>query len=317
MNYLLVGEESYNLRNRRNELVNKIVGDENQMAVSIYRDNKDLRVQDIVDDCLMVPFLSEQKAVVYENPDFSDKDWKDRLAPLVNYLKQPNETTSLIIVIEKSVSQKSEIVKLFAKYMKYESYDLLSQQDFETYVRKQLNENNLNLSNKAMAVLLDRLPNSIENFQRELEKLKIYPGEIDEEVVRSLVVRPLEQNVMNLSNAVTSRNMSKALEIYHDLLTFNRSNSVAGLIGLLAANFRAMAQAVSLKETGMSNKEIAERLGYSEGRVYMVLKDCGRRSSSEIYSILNRLAQLDQDIKSGKINDKDGLELFIVRTIQG
>ena len=120
-------------------------------------------------------------------------------------------------------------------------------------------------------------------------------------------------NVFELTNAVNTRNTARAIEVYHDLLV-NNKNDIQGLIGLLAGQFRFMLQAVTLMEQGYNQKEIAEQLNCREGRVYMAFKNSGSRNSRQLLKVLDSLAQLDQNIKSGKVNPQLGLELFLVET---
>ena len=166
-----------------------------------------------------------------------------------------------------------------------------------------------------MKELLNRLPNSLENWQRELDKLTLYPGTITIEVIENLISQPLEDNALELTNALFSNDLSKALSVLNDL-TVNRIE-VFSLIGLISASLRMMTQVLMLIELGKSDTEIASMLNISSGRLYYLKRDIQNRSCKEILKVLNDLSQLDQDIKSGRIDGQTGLELFIIKTIRG
>ena len=314
MNYILIGTEKYNLLKRRNELVKDLIGDD-EINISIYRGNE-WEISELIADLQTVPFFADNKVVILENPGFivspkvSDETYVDAL---VKYFKQPNETTTFIIYIDQVFDRRRTSLKTLTKYMKREVYDTLSEEDFQMIVRNDLKDNGFKLDYDSMNELLSRLPIDLVNWKNELEKLKLYPGKIDREAIRNLISKPLENNVFELTNAVNNKNTGKAIEVYHDLLVTNK-NDISSLVGLLAAQFRFMFQTIALSEQGNSQKEIAERLNCKEGRVYMAFKNSGGRSSHQLLKVLDDLAELDQKIKSGRINPQLGLELFLVQT---
>ena len=314
MNYLLMGTEKYNLRRRRNEIVNKLIGDD-EINISVYR-GSEWDISELIADLQTVPFFSDNRVVIVENPGFivspkvNDEPF---INALVSYFKKPNESTTFIIYIDQNIDRRRKALNTLVKYMKREVYDTLSEEDFQQAVNEDLRNSGLKLDFDSRNELMQRLPLDLDNWKNELEKLKLYPEKIDREVIRQLVAKPLESNAFELTNAVNTRNTARAIEVYHDLLV-NNKNDIQGLIGLLAGQFRFMLQAVTLMEQGYNQKEIAEQLNCREGRVYMAFKNSGSRNSRQLLKVLDSLAQLDQNIKSGKVNPQLGLELFLVET---
>ena len=309
-----MGTEKYNLRRRRNEIVNKLIGDD-EINISVYR-GSEWDISELIADLQTVPFFSDNRVVIVENPGFivspkvNDEPFVNAL---VSYFKKPNESTTFIIYIDQNIDRRRKALNTLVKYMKREVYDTLSEEDFQQAVNEDLRNSGLKLDFDSRNELMQRLPLDLDNWKNELEKLKLYPEKIDREVIRQLVAKPLESNVFELTNAVNTRNTARAIEVYHDLLV-NNKNDIQGLIGLLAGQFRFMLQAVTLMEQGYNQKEIAEQLNCREGRVYMAFKNSGSRNSRQLLKVLDSLAQLDQNIKSGKVNPQLGLELFLVET---
>ncbi len=309
-----MGTEKYNLRRRRNEIVNKLIGDD-EINISVYR-GSEWEISELIADLQTVPFFSDNRVVIVENPGFivspkvNDEPF---INALVSYFKKPNESTTFIIYIDQNIDRRRKALNTLVKYMKREVYDTLSEEDFQQAVNEDLRNSGLKLDFDSRNELMQRLPLDLDNWKNELEKLKLYPEKIDREVIRQLVAKPLESNVFELTNAVNTRNTARAIEVYHDLLV-NNKNDIQGLIGLLAGQFRFMLQAVTLMEQGYNQKEIAEQLNCREGRVYMAFKNSGSRNSRQLLKVLDSLAQLDQNIKSGKVNPQLGLELFLVET---
>ena len=312
MNYLLYGNETYNLNKRRKEIINDLIGDDT-LNLSVFS-SADYSIQDVIDDCETVPFLASDKVVILENPRFlisSKKEGEEELNKLVEYLKDPNPITSLIIYADKDFDRRITAVKTLVKYMRREVYDLLAEEEFRAQVNKDLKANNLILDIKSLNELFDRLPLDLGNWNMELEKLLLYPDKIDRDVIKKLVARPLENDVFQLSNAVTDKDLNRAIGIYHDLMV-NNKNQVKSLIGLLAYQFRFMCLCRTLNEQGYTIPQIATRLDAKEYRIRMSLKNSAGTNSKRLLEILDKLSRLDQDVLNGRVDPQLGLELFII-----
>lgn len=317
MNYLLLGSEGYNLRARRNEIIKKSIGDINDpLAVSIYRGQDGQTIQEVLDDCATSPFLNDKKVVIYEDPPFimegkiSDKD----LQLLEQYLNNPSEFTDLIFYSQTSLNKNSVVIKNLAKYMKYESFNQLSSDEFATFVKKDINERKLNITNDGINALIERLPISVNNWKSELEKLALYPEKLTKEAVINLISKPIEDNAFELTNALMNKDLAKALSVYNDLL-LNNKNDIPALVGLLASQFRFMSQVKILQENNVNQSDIASQLAANPYRIKMTLKACGNKTSYDVLAILNQLSNLDIDIKTNKVNPQSALELFIIKCI--
>ncbi len=192
MNYLLMGTEKYNLRRRRNEIVNKLIGDD-EINISVYR-GSEWDISELIADLQTVPFFSDNRVVIVENPGFivspkvNDEPFVNAL---VSYFKKPNESTTFIIYIDQNIDRRRKALNTLVKYMKREVYDTLSEEDFQQAVNEDLRNSGLKLDFDSRNELMQRLPLDLDNWKNELEKLKLYPEKIDREVIRQLVAKPL------------------------------------------------------------------------------------------------------------------------------
>ncbi|MBR0136947.1 MAG: DNA polymerase III subunit delta [Erysipelotrichaceae bacterium] len=324
MNYLLMGNETYNLRQRREEIEKEAGAD--LMNISVYPFDSKALMSDIIADCQTLPFFADKKLVILENPPFimkrssrsSDDDADDNkkdsssdLGLLEKYLDSPNESTVLIIYIDEDVNRSRKEIRSLSKKMKTEIYDQLKPEDFRHYVMQDLNDAGIKLDYPAIEELIQRLPLSIENWKRELDKLTLYPGRISKDVIKELIARPLEDDVFKLSDGVVKRNLSQSLSVFNDLMTRSK-NDVYSLVGLLASQFRFMCQCKALAKTGYNQLEISKEMKAHEYRVKMSMQSAGMLCVEDLLGILNQLAELDQNIKTGRVDPQKGLEMFII-----
>ena len=315
MNYLLIGNEIYGQNQRKKQLIEQFVSIDDQMNLTYYNEDANNDIRQLIIQCQTYPFLSDYRVIVYENPSFifDSKllDAKQQQA-LVDYLSNPVETTVLIIVINKTVNSNSLIYKKISKYFKIEKFDKLSQNDFEKLVRDDLKNNSVNISKDALDLLLSRLDNDVEKYKNELNKLLTYGSELDYQDIDYLINQPIENDIFKLTNAINQNDLAASLKVYRDLLT-NNKNDVLSIIGLLASQYRSMAQVKLLSQLGYNNAQIAAKLNVSAGSVYYKLRDSLNLSAKELMNKLNQLAILDESIKSGLTEPVSGLELFIIR----
>ena len=68
-----------------------------------------------------------------------------------------------------------------------------------------------------------------------------------------------------------------------------------------------------LQQRGYSSKEIASELSAHPFRVEKTLENTRYLREQEIHKILHHLAQLDQQIKAGKLDKRLGFELFLMQ----
>ena len=325
MNYLLCGTVSFALRQRRAQIVRETVGSEDSMSCSLYRGSEKTDIREILDDCRTVTLFGDGRLVIYENPRFlaalanqpqSDLIESEQRRPeadlLIEYLDNADPDCTLLLYCDYALPANSRIIKQLSSHLKFERHDQLQPADFQQEVRRDINKRGLRLDQRCQKRLFERLPLSLENWQREADKLEAYPGVIDEQIIDLLVNKPLEENTFALSNAVVDRRLADAILVLRDLMV-NHHNDIPAFIGLLANQFRQMCQIRILSDQGAGMAEMAQCLGTkSSYRVQMVLKSINNATSQQLLGLLDRLSALDQSIKAGEIDAQTGLELFIV-----
>lgn len=314
MNYLLMGTESFNLNQRKNEIIKSVLVDDTMnLYIHNYTDENDLI--DLVMECNTYPFLADNKVIVYDNPAFLLGDSKNSIDVLVNYLKDPNDYTTLILTLDKSLNSNTTIYKTLSKYIHIEKFEKITATEFVNYIKNDIKSRNIKIDKDALDLLIERLPVDVSNYQNEIDKLVTYGKKIDYETVDNLVSPLVENDVFKLTNAINNNDLANSIKILRDLLS-NNKNDVLALIGLIASQYRSMNQVLLLHNLGYSNNAIAEELAVSSGSVYYKLKECSNLSNRDLMDKLNQLATLDEQIKTGKIEPVNGLELFIVRNVR-
>lgn len=250
----------------------------------------------------------ERKAVIADNCTFLQKPVRGQkkvnyegIEELEDYLAHPNEFTDLYMTVYASeIDEKSAIVKAVKDNG---GRIVIEKAPDEALYRKKmdvfLSKRGMKIEEAAARELLSRASDNYAHFANEIRKLSIYAnGEtITRDMVKMLVVRPLDDDVWALSNALLNNNVSKAFAIYEDL-KMHGSDEVE-LIGLLSTSFRFLDQVAYLNSINKSKHEIAIILKTTDGRVGITLQNLYGKKTESIGVVLEQLYEAAKSVLIG------------------
>ena len=309
MNYLLTGEEQY-LLNRKIKEIEKDLGI-NEMNKIVYNATSH-DAQTILSDCNTLPFFSENKLVIVEQCKFlSATPTEFDTDALISYLKQPLESTTLILVLGSKQDDRRKVVKEIKKLCKSFVFSTLNEFERNNFVNQQIKKYAIQIDKQALSVFHQRCGFDLNAIVQELRKLVTYQQMVSVEVVEQLVTKPVEDNVFLLSQAIIEQNIKHCFIYVNDFKKVNIE--VIALIAMLATQFRFLAQVKTLSNMRMGKQEIARELHAHPYRVEKTLEQVYRRDLSQIQKILNELANLDQKIKLGLVDKNLGFETFLIK----
>lgn len=150
----------------------------------------------------------------------------------------------------------------------------------------------------------------------ELAKLASSTDQITPELVKALVKPKLPDSVFLLTNNIAANNRRGAFEALENFMANSNSdekNAFIKIIGLLAEQVRGLLSLSLLQAEGVGNETIAEKLGWTSGRVFMVGKNARNFSIPKLTQLLRDLGVIDAKLKS---SDKDPnllVDLFLTR----
>lgn len=315
LNYVLYGEERALLQKTLSLLIKENSGNDMMNTVTYDLANQSLAA--VLDDAQTIPFFGERKVVVAAHADFlsGGGELPEGIEALETYLKAPLASTVFILTGDfAKLDSRKKIVKLVQKTCKVLVFSKLDDFGKMNYVKEQIAKRNMHLDEDAFQELLKRLPTDVGEIMQAMDKLELLQGNIHKTDVRALVMRPLDDNVFDLVNAVVRKDIRQSFHLWQDLSALNKD--AVYLIAMLASQFRFLYQVKSLQLQGCGEREITQQLGAHPFRVKKSLESVRDLRAQELMATLAALADLDQQIKSGRIDKDMGFELFLLR-IQG
>lgn len=315
MLFVIYGTERLLMDQRLQNLKKQYQCNDEMMNFSSYDLNKD-SMETVLEDVMMPPFLSDNKMVVIRNADFLTtkklkKDNRDGelFTKCFDYL---DEHIHLIVFHDqKNFDERKKIVKSLRKNAKFFEVNPLSYYKVSDTTRQAIKSRNCTIDDDALELLLSRKGTNLIDIVNEVEKLCLYSQHINKNCVEKLVSQPLDENVFDLTTAILNKDREKMFSIYHDLMVLNEEP--VKLIVLIGNSMRLLYQVKLLDRKGYNDQEIAKMIGIKPFRLKYVRNSGKEFQIDELLRYLNELSLLDVKIKTGKIDKKLGLELFMLR----
>lgn len=275
--------------------------------------------EDIAYEATYLPIGTSTKVLLIENAYYLLKtkkrikiDKEQNFKPLLEVIKQKDKDIDLIFILDDlEIDQKHEVYQAIKKYGEIKLIQTLSENELFNYGYNYFKKLDVKIANNALKELLNRVEGDLITFHNEANKLALYKNELQLNDIHQFIKKPLESNVFSLTNALFKGDVVTALDIFRDLRVYNVEPVT--LISLISNQFRLMYQVSYLQRQGLNHFQIAQTLKIHEYRAKMLLRDSRRHSLFDILSYLEKLYELDLNIKSGQIDRFYGFELFLLR----
>ena len=312
MNYILYGELYPMIRKHLNKLLKERLGEVDDFNVTKI-DLEESSLDEVAYEASSLPLGYEKKAVVVDGCLFLTKDVeKADEDKVLEILKNSQDDIDLFFILRsEKIDNKGKIFNYVKENGQVFEFLNISKEDWPIYIRKYFKNKNVEITSEAITELSNRVDGDLTRFMNEADKLCLYKNSITLADVTLMVSKPLEDDAFQMSNALFRGENGVAISIYRDLKLLGQK-FVDALIPMLASQFRFISEVCFLDARGLEKEDIASELGVSPVRVKIALKNSRNISRKQIANALDKLYNLDLQIKSGQIDRSYGLELFLI-----
>lgn len=305
--YLLYGEEEYLKKQYRDRLKNAIAGDDT-MNYSYY-DSDNASVKDIIDVCETLPFFAQKRLVIMENTGFL-KSSNDELADYIKHIPD----YLVIVMVEKDVDKRNKVYKAvdsvgYVCEMKPQTTATL-----EKWIAGLLAKDNLKISREACDLILDKTGAGMDYIKQETEKLVSYcqgRDVVTVEDVEKVCTTQTTSHIFDMISAIANKKQQQALDLYYDLLELKEPPM--RILYLIVRQFNGILQVKDLMSRGISGKEIASKIGTAPFVVGKYQAQAKYFQMNTLLDALNECAKTEEAVKQGRLNDRLGVELIIIK----
>ncbi|MCD8763313.1 DNA polymerase III subunit delta [Staphylococcus hominis] len=315
----IYGEVPELVEKKSNEIVesylNEKKDDFNYVKYNLY----DTSFNQIIEEALTMPFISEKKAIVVKNAfiftgEKVSKDIQPNNEQVNEFLeKYDGENFIIFEVYQNKLDERKKITKTLKKTSKLAKVEQMSEQEIKNWIKNKLHENFKDIKQDALDLFIELTGINFNIVSQELEKIILFLGErttINKKDVEEIINRSLEQNVFLLTEYIQKGEKYKAIQLIKDLIVMKEEP--IKLLALIISNYRLYYQCKILSRKGYSGQQIAKTINVHPYRVKLALNQVKHYQLTHLLNIIDQCAETDYKLKSSYMDKQLILELFIL-----
>lgn len=313
--YLFTGTSEIFIKNRMNRIIQSF----NKYEYTIIKyDMETTSLSTVLSDAITVPFLEELKIIILKKPKFLTKSatsTKDEIKAMLKYLKNPCDSTLLIIDATNTViNQSNEIYKMLKNVARIIDYPDPEEIELKGWIVRSFDANGIDIKDDALTLLLEYIGDDQARLSQEIDKLSSYVGKggtIRKEDIKLLVPKNINNEIYLLIKAIINHDLALTNQIYDNLITHTKDSLT--IFSLISNKFKELLSTYRLLKYGYSQSDIAKFYNVSTGKAYYIVQEARAFKLSDLEFYIDKLAELDYQIKSGKLDKTIGLELLLLK----
>lgn len=313
--YLFTGTSEIFIKNRMNRIIQSF----NKYEYTIIKyDMETTSLSTVLSDAITVPFLEELKIIILKNPKFLTKSatsTKGEIKAMLKYLKNPCDSTLLIIDATNTViNQSNEIYKMLKNVARIIDYPDPEEIELKGWIVRSFDANGIDIKDDALTLLLEYIGDDQARLSQEIDKLSSYVGKggtIRKEDIKLLVPKNINNEIYLLIKAIINHDLALTNQIYDNLITHTKDSLT--IFSLISNKFKELLSTYRLLKYGYSQSDIAKFYNVSTGKAYYIVQEARAFKLSDLEFYIDKLAELDYQIKSGKLDKTIGLELLLLK----
>lgn len=325
--YCFYGEESYFLDRLQDEAISLVPESQRDFNLDLLY-GADVTPGQLLSIAKSYPMMAELRVVILR--DFRRLSFAEDGNPedLVAYLENPNPTTILVLIDEKSPDKRSRMGKMltgktppgifsaeFENLPEYQVPDWISGWVKEHY-DKQIDPDSARILSQLAGNQLQRLSTELEKVCTFVDSRK----QIARSDVEAIIGSYREYSVFELKDAVLSRDLEQTLSILEQMLLKGKTDTgeVIRTVGFFYSVFSNIWQILRLKEKGLNKSQIQQELNVKSTWYFNQLwKDATSFRLSEMPAVFEALLDADRAGKGYTTLDPSTILLLMVKRIVG
>ena len=315
--YLFCGNEAYLKKFYSDTLVDKAVGKDFFDFNFQSFEGKGLEMKDVVDAAIMMPLMSERRAVLVRDAKLEGMN-DGELTVLKDYLENPSESTVLVFLQtadDFSLDKAKKVAELIKKQGAVCLLNKRSGNDLIKPLISSASKQGCVLTPDGANYLVSVVGDDFNVLINELSKVCHYAagGEITKKHIDEVAVKSDEAKIYDLTKFLLMKNFDKAYEVLNILL--KQKTEPEFILGTIIGAYVDMYRAKVSLACGKGAEELSDAFAY--GRRAFALKN-GARDSSRIdidtlRKCIDELSRADMRLKTSRDNPSIILEQLMVR----
>ena len=319
--YLLYGNDEFAIRSFLDERLKARMGESSDTTTDITTlDGRTKSLEAIQAETHTMPFLAKRRMVVLNHP-LSLAKGKTKQGKFIELLETVPPSTALVLIEDTVLDTKHWLLN-WAKEHNDQAWSQLFTLPrggaMTRWIMDQAQAMGGEFSSPAAQILASYIDEDPRLAKSEINKLLTYVDHsraVTEDDVRALVADVRQGDVFEMVDAIGYGDGEKALKMLRRLLA---DGEALPLFGMIVRQFRLLIQVRELldENPGLSPEDMAGEIGVHPYPIKKITPQAKLFNLPQLKRIYHQLSDLDQAIKTGRLEDKLALDLLIASLTQ-
>ncbi len=309
--YVIAGKDNSLVNAQCQQIVEGLLKQEQRATGLFSIEPSETSITEVLDELRTTPFLSDKRVVLVKN---ADRFISDNRQLLEKYFDNPCSTGILILAVN-SWSAQTKLAKKLPKVG-----ELVSVKQPQPWrlparlIEYARDAHNKQLTKQAAELLVELSGDELVRLYTEIDKLATFTDDqktITVEHIEKLIGHNRLFNAFAVIDSCLTGNASHAVERLRKMFAEDRTAEYT-VVGAFAFHLRRMFKAKALLEDNLSLSEIIGKLRIwsNKDELFAQLR---KVTLKQIGENLQRLAEIDFEIKTGRTNAKVAMEQLVLK----
>ena len=315
--YAFVGEESYFIERCLEGLRRAVLGADAGQAGSFNLDNYDLKasgVHAVLDSARTLPMFAKRRLVIARG---LGEVKADDLAPLIDYVADPNPATCLVLVGAGKIDGRLRAFQALRKAGFLHDFARLRDWQVAEWIAGEARRRGVAIAPDAARALADAAGPELGRVSLCLDQVALFAGagaKITIAHVEEVVPESRERGIFELTKAIGSGQRAQSLALLANLL--RHREPPLRIQFMLMRQLRQIWRAKELETNGAPRPEIAQRVGIAPHFLDDILIPARRMSTSALERSFALLYEADRRLKSSRVDPEIQISRLVLALVQ-
>lgn len=316
--YLFYGQEKLLIMEAVEKIKNKYVPEAYEAVDFQKLDGEVVTYDDIISAAQVAPMLAEKRVVAVYSAVFLEEGKKSAAKSggedrFVKFLENTPPYLCLIFSAEK-VDRRKKIFKVFQQRGFVKEFAPLNLKDKVRWIESRSLKHGKPMEPSA-ASFMAQFTSDLYHADGEIKKAVSYVGgknRIEKKDLERIMSRSTEANIFSLIDAMAEGKVSQAVNTLNELMY---SGEKSLIILFMISRYFMNLFAVKANE-GKTFNELQQELNLHPYTLKKMLSQARNFTADQLKDILSLCQQLDVELKRGRIEERKGLEMLVLKISQ-
>lgn len=319
--YLFCGPDEQLIKEAAESIINKVVDKAFENLNYIQFDGTKVMVDDIINACETLPFMSEKKAVLVYRASFledgEEREQSKRFEAVNKYLQDlPDHCVLIMYYTFKDDREKpSNRLKKLEKKACAVKFSKLKGMTLEKKVKGLFEERGKEIGKVELKLFCDSLENNSNIMINEVEKLCCYTigRDISKEDVLTMIPPKTDNDIFDLVDAIAQKKFENALSILNELIY--KGEKMPYILFMIERQFKLLFNIKLSLEGGKTKDTIVYELRLNPYICDKMITQSKKFNLKQLKRAMELCLDTEETMKSSSVNAKTEMELLIVSAV--